>query len=212
MIVSARRRETVSTVTLSGFRVGSTGTVSVMTSPVIPAAATRPSVSASSRRVGHEHPDLLRAVLEEHLRAGDLRPARRRHVVADHGDLVAHTACDLDDPDLLVSGPRLVHDREVGRDHLGELERVLRAPGIRRDRDDAIAGEPQVAEVLREQRQRRHVVDGDREEALDLPGVEVHRQNAVGAGQLEHVGDEPRRRSAHAASPCGPGGSRGTTG
>ena len=70
---------------------------------------------------------------------------------------------------------------------------MLRAPGVRRDGDDAFAGEPQVAEVLREQRQGRHVVDGDREEALDLARVEVHRQDAVGAGQLEHVGDEPRR-------------------
>ncbi len=68
---------------------------------------------------------------------------------------------------------------------------MLRTPGIGRDGDDTIAGEPQVAEVLREQRQRRHVVDGDREEALDLARVEVHRQNAVGAGELEHVGDEP---------------------
>ncbi len=52
-------------------------------------------------------------------------------------------------------------------------------------------GEAEVAEVAREQRQRRHVVDRDREEALDLARVQVHRQHAVGAGELEHVGDEP---------------------
>ncbi len=68
---------------------------------------------------------------------------------------------------------------------------MLRTARVGRDRDDALAGEPQIAEVLREQRQRRHVVDGDREEALDLARVEVHRQDAVGAGELEHVGDEP---------------------
>ena len=70
--------------------------------------------------------------------------------------------------------------------------RLLRAAGVRRDRDDALAGQPEVAEVAREERQRRHVVDGDREEALDLAGVQVHRQHAVGAGELEHVGDEAR--------------------
>ena len=47
--------------------------------------------------------------------------------------------------------------------------------------------------MSREQRQRRHVVDRDREEALDLSGVQVHREHPVGAGQLQHVGDEPRR-------------------
>ena len=47
-----------------------------------------------------------------------------------------------------------------------------------------------VAEVLREHHQRGHVVDRLLEEALDLAGVEVHRQHAVGAGRLEHAGDE----------------------
>ncbi len=50
--------------------------------------------------------------------------------------------------------------------------------------------EAEVAEVAREERQRGHVVDRDREEALDLAGVEVHRQDPVGAGDLQHVGDE----------------------
>ena len=97
-------------------------------------------------------------------------------------------------------------------DHLGEADGHLRAAGVGRDRDDAFAGETEVAEVAREQRQRGHVVDRDREEALDLARVQVHRQHAVGAGELEHVGDEARRRSARAASPCGPGASTGTAG
>jgi hypothetical protein len=130
-------------------------------------------------------------VLTEHLRAGDLRSPGRRHVVADDGDLAAHAPGHFDDPDLVVRGTRLVHDREVGGDHFGELERVFRTARVGRDRDDALAGETQIAEVLREQRQRRHVVDGDREEALNLACVEVHRQHAVGARELEHVGDEP---------------------
>ena len=45
-------------------------------------------------------------------------------------------------------------------------------------------------EVAGEERQGGHVVDRDREEALDLAGVEVHRQHAVGAGRLEHRRDE----------------------
>ena len=93
----------------------------------------------------------------------------------------------------VVRGPRLVHDRELGLDHLREALGLLGAAGVGRDRDDALAVEAEVAEVAREERQRRHVVDGDREEALDLAGVEVHRQDPVGAGDLEQVGDEAGR-------------------
>ena len=72
--------------------------------------------------------------------------------------------------------------------------------------------EAEITEVPREQLLRGHVVDRDREEALDLAGVEVHRQEPVDARELEHVRDEPARRSARAASPSGPGASTGTTG
>ncbi len=50
----------------------------------------------------------------------------------------------------------------------------------------------EVTDVLREERDRRHVVDGDVEEALHLAGVEIHREHAVGAGGLQHVRDEAR--------------------
>ena len=42
--------------------------------------------------------------------------------------------------------------------------------------------------MARKERQRSHVVDRDREESLDLSCVEVHRQHAIGPGQLKHVG------------------------
>jgi hypothetical protein len=47
--------------------------------------------------------------------------------------------------------------------------------------------------VTGEQLLRGHVVDGNREEALYLAGVEVHRQHSVDSRELEHVRDEPRR-------------------
>ena len=86
-----------------------------------------------------------------------------------------------------------MHDRELGLDHLGEADGHLRPPGIRRDGDDVLPRQAEILEVAREERQSSHVVDRDREEALDLPGVQVHRQHAVGAGQLDHVGDQARR-------------------
>ena len=118
--------------------------------------------------------------------------ARRGDVVAHDRDLAADAAGDLGDRDEIVARAGLVHDREVGVDHLGEPDGVLCAARIGCDRDDALAGQPEVAEMPGEERQARHVVDRDREEALDLAGVEIHRQDTVGAGQLQHVGDEPR--------------------
>ncbi len=70
--------------------------------------------------------------------------------------------------------------------------RVLGAARVGRHRDDVRPREAEVVEVLDEERQRRHVVDRDVEEALDLSGVQVHGQHAVGAGELEHVGDQAR--------------------
>ena len=128
------------------------------------------------------------------------------------GGLPADPAGDLGHLGRVVRGTSLVHDRELGPDHLGEADGHLRPPGVGRDGDDVLPREAQIPEVLREERQRSHVVDGDREEALDLPGVEVHRQDAVGAGELEHVGDEPRRDRLTRLRPCGPGASTGTTG
>ena len=90
-----------------------------------------------------------------------------------------------------MRGARLMHDREVRADRIGELERVLRTAGVGRNRDHTSARQSEITEVLREQRHRRHMVDRDREEALDLTRMEVHRQHAIGAGELQHVRDEP---------------------
>ena len=45
----------------------------------------------------------------------------------------------------------------------------------------------------REEWERGHVVDGNREEPLNLPGVQVHREDAISARQLEHVCDQAAR-------------------
>ena len=114
----------------------------------------------------------------------DQRPAGRGHVVADDADLVVDAPGDLGHGHLLGAEPRLVHDREVGVEHLGEADGDLRAPGVRRDGDDPVAVEPKVVEVPGKELLRGHVVDRDREEPLDLPGMEVRRQKPVDAGEL----------------------------
>jgi len=141
-------------------------------------------------RVRHEDVHLGRAVLLQRPRTRDQRPAGGGDVVADDRPLAAHLAGDLGHLHLVGGDPHLVHDREARLDHLGETDGVLGAAGIGRHGDDVLTGEPEVAEVRREELQCRHVVDRDREEALDLAGVEVHRQDAVDTRELEHVRDE----------------------
>src|SRR5438045_1809066 len=72
-----------------------------------------------------------------------------------------------------------------------QTSRLLGAARVGGDRDDPRTREAEVAEVLREERQRRHVVDRDVEEPLDLARVQVHGQDSVCSRELEHVGDEP---------------------
>ena len=94
-------------------------------------------------------------------------------------------------------GPALVDEREVGVDAvLAEAVREpageLAAAGVGRDdrdRSPAIVAR----EVLGEQRHRGEVVDREVEEALDLAGVQVDGDDAVGAGDGEQVGERAAR-------------------
>ena len=82
----------------------------------------------------------------------------------------------------------VVHDRELGLQHLRQPRALLRARRRRSD-DHRVAARCDLAEPLREHRQRGHVVDGNLEESLHLARMEIHRQDAVGAGVLDHVRD-----------------------
>ena len=63
-------------------------------------------------------------------------------VVAHDRDLPLDVADHLAHLGRVVLGPHLVHDREVGLEHLAEAARHLRAARIRRDRDDLVAVRP----------------------------------------------------------------------
>ena len=58
------------------------------------------------------------------------------------------------------------------------------AAGVGGDDDEVL--EAEIGEVLRQHEQRRHVVTGLLEEALDLARVQVHRQDPIDPGRLEH--------------------------
>ena len=93
---------------------------------------------------------------------------------------------------MLCSGRVLGDERGPHAELAGELLRQLGAAGVRRD-GHVLLRHDLVEEVLRQHRARDQVVDRDLEEALDLAGVQVHREHAVGARRLEHARDEPGR-------------------
>ena len=57
---------------------------------------------------------------------------------------------------------------------------------------------PELQEVLVEHRRRVEVIDRHVEKALNLGGVQVHRQHAVGPGPRDEIGHE-LGRDRHAA-------------
>ena len=79
------------------------------------------------------------------------------------------------------------------------------AADVGRDDHDVAAGEA-VVDVAAEQRGGVEVVDRDVEEALDLAGMQIHRQHAVGAGFGDQVGDELGADRACAGRLSGPAG------
>ena len=143
--------------------------------------------------------DLPGAVLVHHFgRAAD-RAGRADHVVEDQG----HAAFDLAADDvgllgLLGAAAALVDDGQVAAQpgHVGQGP--LDAPLVRADHHEIVVGEVHRLEVLVDHRGGVEVVDGDVEKALDLGGVQVHRQHAVGAGAGDQVGHQ-LGRDRHAA-------------
>src|SRR5471030_345784 len=178
MIVSASSGATVRTVMLSGFEIGSIGTVSVTTIPAKPASfsLSRPSFESRVPPVVVMSSPMI-AILP-----------RTRPVTS----VTATTSCAARVLCMIAKSASIISAK--------------RTACLARNGDDALAGESQIAEVAREEGQARHVVDRDLEEALDLAGVQVHRQHAVGTGELKHVGDEARRdrlpRLRLAVLPC----------
>ena len=118
----------------------------------------------------------------------DERPGRVDDVVDDDHVPVLDVADDVQDLDLVLPLAPLVDDGELGAEPLGEGARALDAAGVRRD--DGQRVEARVADRVEEDRRREEVVDRDVEEALDLGGVQVDAEHAVGARGRDQVGDQ----------------------
>ena len=112
------------------------------------------------------------------------------HVVDDDGVASLDVADDVHDLADVGRRPALVDDRQAGAEALRVGARALDAAGVGRD-DDRLLREALRRSSIRTG-MRVQMIDRDVEEALDLAGVQVDRQHAVGAGGGEQVGDQLR--------------------
>jgi hypothetical protein len=85
-------------------------------------------------------------------------------------------------------GAPLVHNGQRRSHLLREKPCPLHAARIRRNHRQV--GQIQLLEIAHQHRAGKDVIDGNIEEALDLRGVQVDKQRAVGACRRQQVGDE----------------------
>src|SRR5690606_28651825 len=100
-------------------------------------------------------------------------------VVHQHAGLAGDVADDVHHRGDVRLRPALVDDREVGIvQALGDGAGADHAADVGADHDHVV-GAVRAPDVGQQQRRGIDVVDGDVEEALDLVGVQVDRQQAV---------------------------------
>ena len=112
-------------------------------------------------------------------------------VVDEDAEAVAHFADDVHDFGLAGFSAALVDDGEVGAEPLGDGARAHDSADIGRDDGDFFLAEA-LADIAQENGCGEEVVSGDIKEALNLCGVEVDGEYAVGACVGDHIGDEFR--------------------
>jgi len=115
---------------------------------------------------------------------------RIHHVVDDDGHLVPDLADDVHYFGLVGRFPPLV---DYGDGHIqlfGEGAGSLHAPGVGGNQDHVPVTLEPFPQILQEDRGRVEVVNGDVEKALNLAGVEVHAQEAVGPGGGQEIGHQ----------------------
>ena len=129
----------------------------------------------------------------------DQGAAGDREVVDDQDVLALDLADDVEDLGrLVVVRPHLVADDDRVPHHLGEPVRLLAEADVGGG-DDQV-GDLLLAEVIGQDRHGVEVVDRDLEEPLDLRAVQVHRQDPVGPGRLDGVGQTRARIETRGSS------------
>ena len=147
--------------------------------------------------VGAGHCGFGNALLGEFVHEFDDRAAGGDLVVEHDGPLADDIADDRVDDHTVVTEPPLGAGRHGKSEESGELGGVLGIAQV--GGHDHAVGEVLLAEVLREDTQAGQVIDRDREEAVHLGSMKVHREDPVSAGRRDQV----RHESTPEADPRG---------
>jgi hypothetical protein len=137
----------------------------------------------------HNGHGIFGAVGNAHVGRLDQRAAGISHVIHNHRRLSLDIANEGHTADLIGPSTLLVDQSKAQIQGIRDARRALGPTGIGRD-DDAVLDVQVLAHPPEGAGLGVEVVDGDVEEALDLGGVQVHGDDVVAAGGLEHVGNE----------------------
>src|SRR5919198_5308201 len=147
---------------------------------------------AREDRVDAAGVDAVGALLFEQLHRADDGTGGVDLVVDDDGALAPHVADELERlSGAGVVAAALLDDGQGCANQLGEVARLFGESDVGRDHHRL--EQVELPEILGQQVDGRQLVDRNLEEALDLTGVQIEGQDAVGAGDLDHVRDQAGR-------------------
>ena len=112
------------------------------------------------------------------------------HIIIEDAALAADIADDVHDLALVGLFAALVDDGKAHAHLVGEGAAAGDGADVRRDDDHLFRMLELLHEVFHKDRHGMQIVHGNVEKALDLGGMEIHGEDAVGTGGLDHVGDE----------------------
>ena len=121
------------------------------------------------------------------------RSGRADHVVEHE----SHFAFDGAADDRVLAdfqgvGTTFVDDGQIATESFGVAESSFDTAFVGTDDDDFIAGESAADEVIVDDWSGVQVIDGNVEETLDLCGVQIHGEDAIGAGSSDQVRNQFR--------------------
>ena len=119
--------------------------------------------------------------------------AAARDLVVEHQAVLARDVTDDGNRDglLVVTDPPLVDHGHGEVEPIGERPGLLGMAGIGRDHD--VVGQILSAPVVGHDLDGAELIHGDPEEPLDLRGMEIHGEHAIGSGGRQEVCHEPGR-------------------
>lgn len=138
--------------------------------------------------VGGAGDNFCGAIFEQDFRSRTQRACRVDHVVNDDGRFAFDIADDVHGLSLIGLVAALVHDGERSAQTLRVGAGAFHAAGIGRN-DDRIAFHG-FAQGIEHDRRGEKVINGAVEEALNLSGVEVNGDKALGTGNRDAVGNQ----------------------